>query len=87
MCILAALDCVDAKDAGALFGKADAEVADAEPHMDFIALKCLDATGARFRQTVNGGEDVHGDVLGDGSDLVLGLLRHDDPLQAAESFS
>lgn len=68
------------------FGEADAVVADAKALLAILILQGLDAARAGFGQAVDGREDVHGDVLGDGADVGLGLLGEDDPLQAAGSL-
>lgn len=70
----------------ALFGEADAVIADAEALFVFLALERFHIARARFRQPVDGREDVHGDVLGDGANIGLSVLGEDDALQAAGSF-
>src|SRR5437016_10335018 len=67
--VLAILDRVDAEGLRVLFGEADAVVADAETLLAALVLQGLDAARAGFRQPMNGGEDVHGDVLRDGSNI------------------
>ena len=80
-------DGVDAERVGALLSETDAVIAHAEALLAVTAFEGFDVARSGFGQALNGRENVHGDVLGDGADIGLSLVAKDDSLQAAGSFS
>jgi integrase/recombinase XerD len=72
---------VNVECVGVLFGEADAMIADAEAELGRIdVLQSFDAAGTRCGRPVNGREDIHGDVLGNGADIryIQAILGHTD---------
>lgn len=74
---------MDAQAVRVFLGETHAVVADAETLLADIALEHLHIARVGLSQTVDGGQDVHSDVLWNGANVSLGFVRDDDALQPA----
>jgi hypothetical protein len=78
---------VDAESVVSIFGEADAVITDAETFLAALVLERFHAAGSHLSQTVEGGENIHRDMLRNRADVGFGLIGETDPLQATGSLS